>query len=257
MTSRVPGPLCQVTKPQLIDDGTLHRTTSPQPGPFGIDLSSNDILPSIESCRAESSVLNAHKRALAILTETIDYFKNIRQTVASKGTVEEVATAMGEKAFVKVSNSLTVPWQIFLEQEVRQGKGLSLLLSRQQIAKEILTPLDNIIAVYKTIQENLAAGDFKYFCEYKDDLLYIVTKCGERDAVDGYVRTLGGIPVGGIHLCMDELKDINNTEKLARLIIHEASHKFAGTDDTSDIPWKNAHKIIDGLPSKISSRNPN
>lgn len=140
---------------------------------------------------------------------------------------------------------------------MRQGKGLSLLLSRQQIAKEILTPLDNIIAVYKTIQENLAAGDFKYFCEYKDDLLYIVTKCGERDAVDGYVRTLGGIPVGGIHLCMDELKDINNTEKLARLIIHEASHKFAGTDDTSDIPWKNAHKIIDGLPSKISSRNPN
>jgi hypothetical protein len=205
-------------------------------------------MPGMETCKAQMryTLPQAHKRALEKLSFTQKYFADVRKTFEIGTTLNEVASTLERRK----ANLLNSYWGLYVDPAMRKFKGLDPSPSKQQFAKEFIVPLNSILAVYGKTYDGLSQGDFQYECEYKGDYFYQFLSCSDPSGVQGYVRAVAGLPFGGIHLCVDVFKDHGDVEAFADTIIHEASHRFAGTDDTSDVPWKNAHVVTMGMPAE-------
>ncbi len=269
MPETIGGPMCSTRcGPGWIDDGTMclaqSSTWTPSgaksqakcPTPPTIEPGKRSALkrnaskrkgriPSLEDCKTkmQGNLPKAHIKAIEMLTLTIEYFKNVFTVVSSSSSVEDIMRCLGKERL----NFLAVYWSIYIDPKVRKWKGLEPRPSRIHLFLEILHPVSCILSVYKTIKAGLEKGDTAYECEYKGDFLYKL-KC---DGNVGYVHTAFRKPFGDIHICVDEITNIDDITGLAEHIIHEASHMFAGTDDDSKVPWKNAHVIESGIPTKL------
>jgi hypothetical protein len=78
-------------------------------------------------------------------------------------------------------------------------------------------PIPALLKIYDKIDVEFSANDYTYECE--DD-------CSGSEL--GYVWGLWS----DIHLCMNHLRDKAN-DCIARTIVHEFSHYYAGTDDNA------------------------
>jgi hypothetical protein len=88
------------------------------------------------------------------------------------------------------------------------------------LAKYFMTRTPNIstiISIYRTIQSKFSANDYTYECEDECD-----------DGGLGYVYAIWS----DVHLCMNILRSWSS-QLIARTIVHEFSHNYAGTDDKS------------------------
>lgn len=262
------GPMCSTRcGPGWIDDGTTCRRRSYAWGPIGIERQTKrpktptvepanrsvqrrnaserakSKMPPLEDCRKkmQSNLPKAHKKAIDLLNHTIGFFEKVFGILLSSSSIENITTRLG----IQRIRFLTIYWGIYIDPRIREMKGLEIRPSRLHIAVEILHPVSRILSVYKTIKAGLQKGEFNYECEYMGDFLYKF-RC---DGSPGYVHSAFGKPFGDIHICVDKILNMDDIEDIALMIIQEASHKFAGTDDDSKVPWENAHDVEQGVPT--------
>lgn len=206
-------------------------------------------MPSLEDCKKtmQSNLPKAHRKAIEMLSYTIEFFSSVFDVVSSGPSIDDITRRLGEGR----TRFLAIYWSIYVDPKVRKSKNMEPRPSWLHLCLEILHPLKRILSVYRETKAGLERGDFSYECEYKGDFLYEL-KCGSKgDKADAYVHTVVGKPFGDIHLCVDEIPDVNDIADIAEIIIHEASHKFAGTDDDSKVPWENAYVVASGMPAHL------
>lgn len=269
MTDTIRGPMGSTRcGPGWIDDGTMCLAQSSVWTPTGVEgqkkcptpptieprkrsalkrkaLKKRSKMPSLDDCKKkmQSNLPKAHIKAIEMLSHTIEFFRYIFIVVSTYSTIEDIMRCLGKHR----SNFLAVYWSIYIEPKVRKWKGLEPRPTRLHLFLEILHPVSRIISVYKKIKTGLEKGDTTYECEYKGEVLYKFN-C---EGTEGYVHTASRKPFGDIHLCVDEIINVDDITALAETIIHEASHMFAGTDDDSKVPWENAHVVKSGIPPKL------
>jgi len=196
----------------------------------------------------QSNLPKAHNKAIEMVSHTIRFFSNVFKLVASASSLDDVARRLGKPGI----RFLAVYWRMYVNPLHRKKKGMEPRPSKADLAREILHPITRIMAVYQIIKAALEKGNFNYQCEYKGDFLYKL-KCGSKgDASNGYVHSLFGKAFGDIHICVDEILNVDDISSVAETIVHEASHRFAGTDDDSTVRWKNAHSVSSGMPTGIN-----
>ncbi len=269
MAETISGPMCSTRcGPGWIDDGTMCRAQSTAWIPTGVggqtkcptpptitqeklsalkrkSSKKRGKIPSLDDCKKkmQSNLPKAHVKAIEMLSYTIEFFKYIFVVVSTNSNIEDIMRCLGKRRI----NFLFVYWHIYIEPKAREWKGLEPRPTRLHLFLEILHPVSCILSVYKKIKAGLEKGNTTYECEYKGDILYKFN-C---EGIEGYVHTAFGKPFGDIHICVDEITNVDDITVLAEKIIHEASHMFAGTDDDSEVPWENAHVVEMGIPPNL------
>jgi len=198
-----------------------------------------EIIPKLEDCRdkMKNNLPKAHRRAIELTSRAIKFYEEVFSIVRSGLSLERIHKKLGDRR----SNFLSIFWRIYINPEMRklkaekELKGLSIKISKLQIDLEILYPISQILKTYRKIKAGLQKSDFNYECEYRDRWWYQGCKEGETKA---WVLASG---IGDIHICVDELNDLDDIDEIASTIIHEASHKFGKTSDEAVAAFLNAH----------------
>lgn len=81
--------------------------------------------------------------------------------------------------------------------------------------------VSGILGVFNTVNAEFAANDYTYECE---------EDCESTDNGYTWSGLVGALTSSHIHLCMNNFRSRPN-ECLARTIVHEFTHRYAGTDD--------------------------
>jgi hypothetical protein len=123
-------------------------------------------------------------------------------------------------------------------------------------------PLGKILAIFDKLEAEFRANDYTYECE--DDKKNDRCKpppdspaMAMAKAAHGYTWSgaLGAVTQAHIHLCMNSVRDNKTNECVASTMVHELSHRYAGTDDHAYCNFCNDESCPSGLTTDDALEN--
>ena len=171
----------------------------------------------------EKAVTNAHKRAITGTSDAVSAYNRFIGAARRSSDLDELETELGERT----ARLLSEGWDLPIWSVARANPDIAGPFSTDVNLRAVTSALEEIMGVYWTINNALKEGDFNYECQ---DSYALIPNTGCDPGVNAFVTPLTTMTGwGNVHICPDA--PIENQEKLAKTIVHEVGHYYAGLKD--------------------------